>query len=236
MRAELLSTTAITDYAHLTALIPFGAFEQHGPRLPLATDSMIATALTERVESQSPHEVLLFPTLWVGDSLEHEGFPGTLSLKATTLMTMLEELFTWLEKAGFKKALVYNAHGGNKHVAALVCEEFSRQHNLKVKSMYAYTPTTRKLAKDLFGVSETHGGSTEASLLAALRPDLNLKDGSWPHTQEKSSALLPLTLVSEISKTGILEQSDKVVLSIEKGVQLASHMVAELRETLSLFV
>jgi creatinine amidohydrolase len=229
MQAEILSTTEIAQAANLVALLPIGAFEQHGPRLPLATDSMIATGVVERVEQQQSDAVVVFPTIWFGDSIEHNGFAGTLSVGAHTLMNVLEELFIWLEKSGFTRVILYNAHGGNVHLTATIAEEYSRGHALKVKSFYAYTEAIRQVAKELFGVTETHGGSTETSLLAALCPQINLVDGTWPNEHPyKGGGALSLYETKQLSPDGILDRSATITCSREKGELLAAKMTQEL--------
>ena len=235
MIAAQISSKEMGNRTGLVALIPLGAFEQHGPRMPLATDSLIATALAEMTEKELPQKIMLFPTLWFGDSEEHVGFAGTLSVKLTTFIQMMDNLFTWLDASGFTQAILYNTHGGNKHAAAALCEEFSRGHGLKVKSMYAYTLAVKALQKDLFGVAETHGGSTEMSLLASLCPELRIQDGEWPHEQGGENSSLVLEPVSKISHSGILEGNNKVTCNTEFGSQVAQVMKDELIKKVTSF-
>jgi len=229
-----LSTIEITAHADAVVLIPFGACEQHGPHLPLLTDTYIAEGITSMVESSIPENALLAPSIWFGDSVEHDGFAGTLSVGAVPMITMLTDLFTWIAKSGFTKAVLYNAHGGNVHLAAVACEEFSRQSSLKVLSATAYTSAVRSKAKQLFGVSETHGGSTETSLLYALRPDLRKTEETViknPHPY-KGGGLLSLYPVRELSENGVLEKADQITIDTGKGRELAELMSEELRQTI----
>lgn len=229
MRAELLSTTEIQNYSHCMVIVPLGAFEQHGPYLPLATDTMIATALAERAEQQDVQGIMLFPTIWVGASVEHAGFPGTLSLAGPTLISLLTDLFSWLESSGFTRVVLYNAHGGNIHAAAVAAEEYSRPHLLKIKNFYAYTDKVKAAAKQLFGVAETHGGSTESSLVAALRPDLALVDGERENNHPyRGGGLLNLYETRELSQDGVLDGGEKIIIRKEYGEELAGLMVEEL--------
>ncbi|MBU6389242.1 creatininase family protein [Patescibacteria group bacterium] len=228
MKASYLSTTEIAKYRDTVALLPFGSFEQHGPYLPLLTDTAIAEGLAERIEQRLPKEVMLFPALWTGASREHRGFPGTLSLPAELLIQQLQELFTWLEASGWRKGVVYNAHGGNIHLAAVACEEYSRPHQLRVKSMYAYTAKVKAVAKQQFGVSDTHAGSTEASLLFTLRPDLAPAVAELPNDHPVVTAgALAYKETREIAENGVLHPFPTVEINREKGGILADCMIEE---------
>ncbi len=230
MIAGNLTTEEIKSHKNAVAIIPFGAFEQHGPYLPLLTDTYIAESIASMVEASNPTGVMLYPAVWFGDSIEHDGFDGTLSVNAFDMMHVLQNLFEWLAKSGFSKAILYNAHGGNVNLAATICEEFSRQSSLKVVSMFAYTPAVRARAKDLFGVSDTHGGSTETSLLYYLRPEVQ-------KTKEKTiqnlhpypgGGLLSLYSVRELSENGVLEKNVKITIDTVKGKALSEVLVEAL--------
>jgi creatinine amidohydrolase len=95
-----------------TAVIPLGAMEQHGPHLAFATDTLIASAIGERFCSRTKDSILL-PTVLIGCSSEHMGFPGTLSLRSQTLIAILEDLLLSCKAHGFERAFIFTAHGGN---------------------------------------------------------------------------------------------------------------------------
>ncbi|MGH7858466.1 MAG: creatininase family protein, partial [Candidatus Binatia bacterium] len=95
-----------------TAVVPLGSTEQHGPHLPFATDSWIAEALAERFCDRVP-EAIGVPVVSVGCSPEHMDFPGTLSLRASTLEAVLLDVLQSLRRHGFERAFVFSAHGGN---------------------------------------------------------------------------------------------------------------------------
>jgi len=223
MIAANLSTTEIEAYTDRVAVIPLGAFEQHGPHLPLGTDAFIAEELAKIVERNSSQDVILFPTIWFGDSIEHQGFAGTLSIPAVDIIGLLTEFFRWLEAAGFTRALLYNGHGGNIHLAAVAAEEFSRTSKLKVKSMYAYTKEVKDLSEELFAERESHAGSSESSLLYALRPDLT-PPASFAVTPTPGQGRLSLVLTKEFAPEGIIQSKSQIVIDLEKGKQLADLM------------
>ena len=94
-----------------TLLIPLGATEQHGPGCPLLTDALIAEHLALEVGAATG--VWVSPTIPVGDSLIHLDFPGTISLRPTTLISLIKDYITSLHKSGFRRYLIVNGHGDN---------------------------------------------------------------------------------------------------------------------------
>lgn len=94
-------------------LFPLGSFEQHGPHLPLTTDTDIVTAVAHGVEQQRPAKVLCLPTLWPGHSTHHLFFPGTLSVSQMPYIQLVVELCGSIVKLGAKKVFLLNGHGGN---------------------------------------------------------------------------------------------------------------------------
>jgi len=96
-------------------LIPLGATEQHGPHLPLNTDTMIASGVAEAV-ADVRDDTVVAPALPYGSSGEHSGFPGTLSLGQAALETALVELVR--SAAGFRDVTLVSWHGGNAEPVA----------------------------------------------------------------------------------------------------------------------
>ena len=76
----------------LVVIAPLGSFEQHGPHLPLTTDTDLVTAIAEAVEQRFPDSVLLLPTLWLGHSTHHMRFPGTLDIPQMHYISLIQDL------------------------------------------------------------------------------------------------------------------------------------------------
>ena len=95
-----------------TAVIGLGAIEQHGPHLPFATDTLIADALAGRVAAALGDAVAL-PSIALGCSREHMGFPGTVTISEPTLVALLTETLHSLRQHGFTNVFLFTAHGGN---------------------------------------------------------------------------------------------------------------------------
>src|SRR6516164_5403245 len=101
-------------------LAPIAACEQHSRHLPTFTDTILVTAVAERVEERLADQVLLLPTLWLGASSHHLSLGATLSADVDTHIHVICDLLTSLLDDGYQRFLVLNGHGGNidtMHVA-----------------------------------------------------------------------------------------------------------------------
>ncbi len=107
-------------------VLPTAAIEQHGHHLPLATDTLINNLLLGHALKKLPGDfsVYALPPVHYGKSNEHLGFPGTLSVSASTFMAVVRDIGSSLSSAGFQKLVLYNTHGGNTSlidVMARIC-------------------------------------------------------------------------------------------------------------------
>src|SRR5436190_12601371 len=122
-RLALLSWSEVAelDRSRTVAVLPTTAVEQHGPHLPLDTDTYLCTRVVEDAADRARQRghVLVAPTLAFGSSGHHMAFAGTLTLKAETFLAVVGELCDNLAQHDFRRLLVVNGHGGN---SALVRE------------------------------------------------------------------------------------------------------------------
>ncbi|MGW9550218.1 mycofactocin biosynthesis peptidyl-dipeptidase MftE [Citricoccus zhacaiensis] len=138
-------------------VLPIGALEQHGPHLPLDTDAVTATAVAAALADARPRAALA-PTLPIGASGEHAGFPGTLSIGSDALRQLVVEVVRSSTPA-FSAVMVVNGHGGNVDAlrsAADLCTAEGRTlllHHLGLPGM------------------DAHAGRTETSLMLHLTPE-----------------------------------------------------------------
>lgn len=104
----------VADHAPSTvAVLPVAAVEQHGPHLPVTTDTDLVTAIACAAESELSGQIILCPTLPYGSSDHHLSFPGTLSIGPQRYTQVVVDLLNSLIKSGFRRIIVLNGHGGN---------------------------------------------------------------------------------------------------------------------------
>lgn len=170
---------AALDPERAVAVLPLGAIEQHGPHLPLATDALICEAMSARSADLLPEAaaVYLLPMLPVGLSIEHSGFPGTLTLTAETMLAALREIGASVAAAGIRKIVLVNCHGGQPQILDLAAQRLRHDHRMLAVKINAY-----RFLRDpgVFPEDEIrhgiHGGAIETSVMLHLRPDLVRED------------------------------------------------------------
>src|SRR5437879_2905779 len=120
------------DKTRWIAVLPVAAIEQHGPLLPVGVDACIAAAFLSRARELLPAElpVSFLPMLSIGTSEEHRAFPGTLTLSADTLIRVLAEIGESVHRAGVRKLVIANSHGGNVSAVDLVTRDLRVRLNL----------------------------------------------------------------------------------------------------------
>ena len=204
------ATSAETAGAGLV-LVPLGSTEQHGPHLPLDTDTVIATAVAHEVGAAI--DAWVAPPVGYGSSGEHQSFPGTASVGTEALTHLLVELVrslrTWAERV-----VIVNAHGGN--VTALNASDELEWVACATESV------------------DLHAGFTETSLMLHLRPESVRLDLAEAGNTQPLREILPAMMVggvAAVSPNGVL--GDPAGASAREGEQVLRHMVAEIVEQLS---
>lgn len=163
------------DWSALVAILPVAAVEQHGPHLPVRVDAAINAGIVASAVALMPDDLpaLVLPMLPIGKSNEHLSYPGTLSLSHETLARLWIEVAESVHRAGCRRILFLNSHGGQPQVMEIVLRELRvRLGMLAVGCGWGgITPMT-----DLFCGSERrhgiHGGEIETSVMRHLHPDL----------------------------------------------------------------
>lgn len=163
------------DPERVVAILPVGAVEQHGPHLPVRVDAAINAGIVARAVELMPSDcpALVLPMMPVGKSDEHLAFPGTLTLSHETLGRVWYELGESVHRAGLRKILFLNSHGGQPQLLEIVCRD------LRVKlGMFAASVMWPRLVDmdDLYPAAENrhgiHGGQSETSVMLHLHPEL----------------------------------------------------------------
>lgn len=138
-----------------TLAVPLGATEQHGPHLPLHTDTVIATALCDRLAARLP-DIMVAPAVPYGSSGEHAAFPGTLSIGRAALELLLVELVRSADR--FAGVVLVSGHGGNLDPLRSAV----RRLRAEGRAVLGWLPTGP--------AGDSHAGHTETSVMLALRP------------------------------------------------------------------
>ncbi|WP_089212089.1 creatininase family protein [Streptosporangium subroseum] len=148
-------------------IIPAGAFEQHGPGMPMATDTIRAEHVAELVALELAGSAVIGPSVPVGVSPHHLAFAGTVTLTTTTLAAVVREYADSLHRHGWRKILVITGHGGNNATLTTVAQDLLTTHP---DLQFAWTPLTSLAADVVAGmrVSEVHGHSGEAETAQML--------------------------------------------------------------------
>lgn len=163
------------DPERTVALMPVGAIEQHGPHLPLTVDDCLASAVAERAMALLPEgaPVLLLPTTRVGKSDEHLAYKGTLTLSAATLAAVWHEIGVSVRRAGVRKLVLLNGHGGQVQLAQIAARRLRVEQGMFVVAANWFS---WGLPPGLFGDHEVrhgiHAGAVETAMMLAVRPEL----------------------------------------------------------------
>ena len=158
-------------------VLPIGATEQHGPHLPLGTDSFIVEHLARAAaqEARATIDVLVAPTLTFGSSHHHLPFGGTVSMATEHYYSSLRDMTESLIASGFRRVFILNGHGGNHELAQLVVRDLALTHaaNLAAASYWEIARAAlMELGSQAGDVFPGHAGLFETSAILALRPDL----------------------------------------------------------------
>ena len=174
------------ENGYKNVIIGVGSTEQHGPHLPTQTDALIADVMVNFI-AQKLNNALQAQTVKVGCSDHHLSFPGTISLKKSTLKAIIHDYITSLQKHGFEKIIFIPTHGGNFDPLKEVLEEAQKKYS-KIKiiaftDIIGFMEAQDKVAADLNITAEeagAHAGEAETSEVLAIAEDLVKKERFQP--------------------------------------------------------
>ncbi|MCW6509017.1 creatininase family protein [Lichenifustis flavocetrariae] len=164
-----------TDMAETIAVLPVAAIEQHGPHLPVGVDTFIMEGYLRRVAATLPADlpVLFLPVQAIGKSNEHIEYPGTLTLSAETVIRAWTEIGESVHRAGVRKLVLLNSHGGNVTSLDIVARDLRVRLGMLVVAVswhrFGYPEEVASPHERTHGI---HAGEVETSLMLAYRPEL----------------------------------------------------------------
>jgi len=195
-------------------VVPVGSVEQHGPHLPLDTDTRLATAIATAAVARD-RRCVLGPTLPIGASGEHAAFPGTLSIGTEALTTLLVELVRSAD--GFAGTVLVNGHGGNGDAL----RELQRVAGAEGRTVHVWSPSIAD--------GDAHAGRTETSLLLAIDPSCVRVDAMTAGESAPVMTLLDRLRaegVRAVSPSGVL--GDPTGADATEGARLLENLVDDL--------
>ena len=241
------------DKEKTLAVLPIGSMEQHGPHLPVATDTFSAQALVEGICDQLEEvATILLPVIWCSRSNEHVDFPGTVFLSHDTFVHLVEDISASVARAGFRKLVIINWHGGNTGLLSSILRDIRQSTGMMVFLLDGLhllgafqKPWHDEVSFDY------HAERTETSVMLAKHPELvkemdysklgsDLKRGKISSMFENNQHLMPeggLAQVgwttSDLSEDGVIGCPDGATAEdgewvLQKAVDLGSAALREI--------
>lgn len=182
MQLHLMTWVEVEEYLVRSPgiILPIGSTEQHGPTGLIGTDAICAEGIAKGVGEAI--QAVVGPTINVGMALHHTSFPGTISLKPSTLITLIQDYLTSLSKSGFRKFFFINGHGGNiATLKAAFSETYAHLSDLQIADAdqvqcylanWFTCSSVYKLAVELYGSQEgSHATPSEVAVTQYLYPE-----------------------------------------------------------------
>ncbi|RKE83702.1 creatininase family protein [Rhizobium sp. AG855] len=235
----------LADRTGWIAILPLGAHEQHGPHLPFETDTLIAKGIAERLAAALPDTLpaTILPVEPIGYSIEHLDVEGTRTLGFDEAVHRWLSIAEDLNRAGIRKLVLLNAHGGNSPLLTIVATEARVRFNMLVVA----TSWTRFGQPDGWirpqdKAIDIHGGDIETSAMLALAPEYVDMTKARPFSSRQSEfaarykhlrAYGPHAFgwkMSDLNPEGVA--GDASAATAERGERLVAHAVAGILELL----
>ncbi len=219
------------DVTRIIAVLPTAAVEQHGPHLPVGTDTLIATGMLAETAKLPPRvaELRVLPVQAVGKSNEHVWARGTITLSAATALKAWTEIGESIRRSGIRKLIMVNSHGGNLDLVSIVARELRVKFGMLVVKCqwgsFGHPDGMYSAHERQFGI---HGGDVETSLMLHFRPELvDMSQARNFTSTAESDPVSPTGVVSygwsarDLSNFGVV--GDASAASSNKGQETAQH-------------
>lgn len=248
MLIEHLTWNEIRKVEDGVFLVPLGSLEQHGPHLPLITDTAIISAVSNRAEERDPARVILLPTQWLGHSPHHRRF-ACVSLDLYPYVSMICGICESLVELGARKILLLNGHGGNDVPCRAALRELKSKYANRPEIYIVYAAYWSLAANQMSAIRTSppggmgHAGEMETSVMLVLHPQwVRLEgaaaDGPFAQGPFRVRDLLraqPYYIVNEfdeVSRTGTIGMPEQATKEkgeqfLEAAVQSVNAFIAE---------
>jgi creatinine amidohydrolase len=223
----LSTTVEERDRAARVALLPVGSFEQHGPFLPLATDTVVAVTVARALGAATP--VLQLPPVTISCSHEHAAWAGTVSISAATLFAVVNDIAESLRRSGVERLVIVSGHGGNYVLGNVVQESAGRMALFPSEVDWARARVAAGMQTPW--ESDMHAGELETSILLHAHPELVRADfAQHDHLADDRNHMLTLSL-APYTASGVVGQPS--LASAEKGGLVLANLVESFAGVLS---
>ena len=234
MFLEEMKTTDFEAGKRYIFIIPTGSTEQHGPFLPLGTDSYIQDAIIEATEKQLP-KLIFLPTMRITCSEEHEGFAGSAWISLDTMERVMHDICKSLEPYA-RKFIFTTAHGGNIEVLNQFVKKYKK--DFPDIELHYVDPDNkeveRKTIELIGGPVEDHAGNTEISMMLGIRKDLTtIPPKDYP--KQVLDNAFKTNRLKDFSEDGIADNHPEWVIDIEHGRKILKWIVDDFVDELKKF-
>lgn len=216
------------------AILPTAAIEQHGPHLPVGTDTLIMEGMLDILRQTCPDDLgpWILPVQAVGKSNEHLWAKGTATLTAATALSAWSEIGLSVARAGFRKIVIVNSHGGNLDLISILSRELRVAAGmLAVKCQWGSFGHPDGMFSDHEKTFGIHGGDVETSLMLAFAPETVDMTKAVNFVSSAQTDAIPPTgpvsrgwIASDLNPDGTVGDASKATM--DKGHATAHHQVA----------
>jgi creatinine amidohydrolase len=224
---------------HTIAVVPVAATEQHGPHLPLGTDTFIAEGMIAEVRKRCPPDLdaVILPVQVIGKSNEHLNWPGTLTFTTQTVLNAWIEISEAVHRAGICKVVFINSHGGNSELLGIIAREIRVRFGMLAVHThwmrFGYPPGLFSEEEIAHGI---HAGDIETSLMLHFRRDLVRADAianfepASAGMADEFALLRPFPphafgwMAQDLNPAGAIGDATKATAA--KGAETAAHQAA----------